>query len=88
MYRLLSGKYYIEELYDAVIGGPIRWVSDRIFLRLGDQLLIDGTLNGMATFARRTAGGLSRVQTGNLHLYALLVLAGVVAVLLWSWGHV
>jgi NADH-quinone oxidoreductase subunit L len=42
----------------------------------------------MATLARRTAGGLSRVQTGNLHLYALLVLAGVVAVLLWSWGHV
>jgi NADH-quinone oxidoreductase subunit L len=88
VHRLLSGKYYIDELYEAVIGRPIQWVSDRIFLRIGDRLLIDGTLDGMAAAARRTAGGLSRVQTGNLHLYALLVLAGVVAVLLWSWGHV
>jgi NADH-quinone oxidoreductase subunit L len=88
LHRLLSGKYFIDELYEAVIGRPIQWVSDRIFLRIGDRFLIDGTLDGMATVARRTAGGLSRVQTGNLHLYALLVLAGVVAVLLWSWGHV
>ena len=28
-----------------------------------------------------------RVQTGNLHLYALLVLVGIVASLAWSWRH-
>jgi len=88
LHRLLSGKYYIDELYEGFIGRPIQWVSDRVFLRLGDRLVIDGTLDGMAAFARRTAGGLSRVQTGNLHFYALLVLAGLVVVLLWSWGHV
>ena len=88
LHRLLTGKYYIDELYDALIGRPIRWVSDHIFLRVGDRLLIDGTLDGMASTARGAAGLLARVQTGNLHFYALLVLAGVVAVLLWSWGHV
>ena len=88
LHRLLSGKYYIDELYEALLGRPIRWISDRIFLRVGDRLLLDGTLDGMASTARGAAGLLARVQTGNLHFYAFLVLAGLVAVLLWSWGHV
>jgi NADH-quinone oxidoreductase subunit L len=88
LHRLLTDKYYIDELYEAFIGRPIHWISDRIFLRLGDRLLLDGTLNGMAGTARGAAGLLSRVQTGNLHFYAFLVLAGLAAVLLWSWGHV
>ncbi len=88
LHRLLSGKYYIDELYETLIGRPIRWISDRVFLRIGDRLLLDGTLNGMASVARGAAGQLARVQTGNLHFYAFLVLAGLVALLLWSWGHV
>ena len=43
---------------------------------LGDRFLLDGSLNGLARLAHRTAGVFSRVQTGNLHLYALFVLAG------------
>ena len=50
-------------------------------------MLLDGTLNGLAGLAQRTAGVFSRVQTGNLHLYALLVLAGMAACLAWSFRH-
>jgi NADH-quinone oxidoreductase subunit L len=88
MHRLLSGKYYVDELYQAVIGRPLVWISDRIFLRLGDRAVIDGTLHGLTGLARYTAGLLGRVQTGSLHLYAWLVLAGIFACLAWSWGHV
>jgi NADH-quinone oxidoreductase subunit L len=88
LHRLLSGKYYIDELYEAVIGRPLVWISDRIFLRLGDRVLIDGTLHGLTGLARLTAGVLGRVQTGSLHLYVWLVLAGIFACLAWSWGHV
>jgi NADH-quinone oxidoreductase subunit L len=88
LHRLLSGKYYVDELYEAVIGRPLTWVSDRIFLRIGDRAIIDGTLHGLTGIARQAAGLLGRVQTGNLHLYAWLVLAGIFALLLWSWRHV
>jgi NADH-quinone oxidoreductase subunit L len=88
VHRLLSGKYYIDELYGALLGRPIQWISDRIFLRVGDRVLLDGTLDGMASTARGAAGLLARIQTGNLHFYALLVFAGLAAVLLWSWSHV
>jgi NADH-quinone oxidoreductase subunit L len=62
-------------------------ISDRVFLRLGDRTLFDGSLHGLAALGRRSAGGLSRVQNGNLHRYALLVLFGIIAALAWSWRH-
>jgi NADH-quinone oxidoreductase subunit L len=86
--RLLFNKYYIDELYDRVLGRPLTWVSDRIFLGLSDRLLIDGTLNGLARLAQTGAGVLSRVQTGNLQLYALFVLIGSLACLVWALRHV
>jgi NADH-quinone oxidoreductase subunit L len=87
VHRLLSGKYYIDELYDAVLGRPLAWISEKVFLRIGDRLLIDGSLNGLAALAERSAGRLSKMQTGNLHLYLFLVLAGLVGALVWSWRN-
>jgi NADH-quinone oxidoreductase subunit L len=88
LHRLLSGKYFIDELYAAVIGRPLAWVSEHVFLRLGDRMLIDGALNGLAALASRTSGLLGRAQTGSLHLYAFLVLLGSLGCLLWVWRHV
>jgi NADH-quinone oxidoreductase subunit L len=88
LHRWLSGKYFIDELYERCIGRPLLWVSDFVFLRLGDRALLDGTLNGLAALGQRSAGLLGRVQTGSLHLYAWFVLIGIVCALLWSWRHV
>jgi NADH-quinone oxidoreductase subunit L len=88
LHRILSGKYYVDEAYDALIGRPLVWISERVFLGLGDRTLFDGTLHGLAALGRRTAAGLSRVQNGNLHLYALLALFGIIASIAWGWRHV
>ncbi|MGL6109582.1 MAG: NADH-quinone oxidoreductase subunit L, partial [Rubrivivax sp.] len=88
VHRWLSGKYFIDELYERLIGRPLVWVSDFVFLRLGDRRLLDGTLNGLAALGQRGAGVLSRVQAGSLHLYAWFVVVGIVGALLWSWRHV
>ena len=87
LHRLLSGKYYVDELYQAVLGRPLHWISERVFLDLGDRALIDGTLHGLTGLAQRAAGRLSRVETGNLQFYVLLAALGVVASLAWMWGH-
>ena len=88
LHRWLSAKYYVDELYERVIGKPLVWVSDRVFLRLGDRWILDGTLNGLAALGRGSAFVLGRLQTGSLHLYAWFVLVGIVGALLWSWRHV
>ncbi len=87
LHTLLSGKYYIDELYEKLLQRPLLALSDRVFLNLGDRRLFDGTLNGMASMANASGGALARVQTGNLHLYALLVLIGSFFALVWSWAH-
>ena len=88
LHRWLSGKYFIDELYERMINQPLAWISDRVFLRLGDRILLDGTLNGMAAIGRFGGGLLSRLQTGSLQWYALFVLSGIVGAVLWSWRHV
>jgi NADH-quinone oxidoreductase subunit L len=85
---VLTGKYYVDELYDRLLAKPLYWISEHAFLRFGDRTVLDGTLNGLAAFGQRAAGVLSRVQSGSLHLYALFALIGIVSALLWSWAHV
>jgi NADH-quinone oxidoreductase subunit L len=86
--RVLANKYYVDELYEAAIGRPLLWISEHVFLRLGDRALIDGTLHALAAAARGGAAMFARVQTGSLQLYVFLVLAGAAASLLWIWRHV
>ncbi len=87
-HRVLSGKYFIDEMYERLFNRPLLWLSEHVFLNLGDRKLLDGTLDGLAALAVRTAGRLGRVQTGNLHLYAFLVLLGLLIMLAWGWRHV
>jgi NADH-quinone oxidoreductase subunit L len=87
LHKLLSGKYYVDELYENLLGKPLNWISERVFLGLGDRFLIDGSLNGMASLAQRAAGRLSRVETGNLQFYVLLAVLGVIACLAWIWRN-
>jgi NADH-quinone oxidoreductase subunit L len=84
---VLAGKYFVDEAYERFLARPLYWVSERVFLRLGDRVILDGTLDGLARMAERTAGAFSRVQTGNLHRYAFFVLIGTVAALAWSFRN-
>jgi NADH-quinone oxidoreductase subunit L len=87
LYRLLSGKYFVDELYERVLARPLVWFSEQVLLRTGDRVVLDGALNGVAALAQRAAALLGRAQTGSLHVYGLLVMAGLVGVLWWSQLH-
>ncbi|HEX6571160.1 MAG TPA: NADH-quinone oxidoreductase subunit L [Steroidobacteraceae bacterium] len=88
LHRVLGGKYFIDELYDAVLGRPLHWVSDRVFLRAGDRFVIDGTLHGLAATTRRVAGRLGSIETGQLQWYVAMAVLGIVGCLAWVWRHV
>jgi NADH-quinone oxidoreductase subunit L len=86
--RLLANKYYVDEIYERLLARPLSWVSERVFLGLGDRVLLDGSLNGLARLARRGAGALARVQTGDLQTYVFYVLLGSAVCLAWGLRHV
>ena len=81
LYRLLSNKYYVDEIYETTLVQPIRILSEEGLWRRVDVRGIDGAVNGVA----ETVGGLSdvlrRLQTGSVRAYAASLFAGVVLVL-------
>jgi NADH-quinone oxidoreductase subunit L len=88
-YKLLSGKYFIDELYAAVIVRPLVWISDKVLWHVVDERVIDGTVNGVARVSRETGDRLRYASTGNIRSYAAWILMGVVvftSLLLWMAG--
>jgi NADH-quinone oxidoreductase subunit L len=76
---LLEHKFYFDELYDWVFYKPS--VALAVALRdWFERPAVLGSINGIATGARRVAGDLSDVQTGLVRTYALAI-AGSVTVL-------
>jgi NADH-quinone oxidoreductase subunit L len=81
-YRTLLNKYYIDELYDAVIVRPLIAVSDRVLYRTVDAGLIDGIgVNGTARGIRAiAANGLKYAQSGLTQSYVFFMIVGAVAI--------
>ena len=81
-YKLLHEKYYVDEIYDAVIVRPVVKLSDRLLFRWVDAGLIDGVaVNGSARAVQAFAGRvLKHAQTGFAQSYIFLMIVGTVAV--------
>ena len=81
IYRLLLGKYYVDEVYDAAIVQPIKTISTGGLWKGVDAGVIDGAVNGVGLLVSGSSGVLRRAQTGSIRTYAFALLAGVVAIL-------
>jgi NADH-quinone oxidoreductase subunit L len=79
--RLLARKYYVDEIYRALIVRPIVRGSE-ILWRVVDQGIIDGVgVTGAARVAQAVGWLGSKLQTGELGVYVVLFMVGVVLVL-------
>jgi len=82
LYTLVFNKYYVDELYNAVIVRPLVGISRVVLWRGVDAGLIDGTVNGVGARARGIGGIFRLLQSGNIRSYAAWVVLGSVIVLL------
>jgi len=81
LYKLLLNKYYVDELYDAVVVQPIKVVSTEGLWRGFDVKLIDGAVNGVGAIVDASATTLRRLQTGSVRTYAGSLFVGVIVIL-------
>ena len=82
VYRLVAGKYFIDELYHIVVVMPIMVASRLLLMGLVDSGLVNGT-GTFAAFLTRSAGeGARRMQSGNIRSYAGWLAGGAAAVIL------
>jgi NADH-quinone oxidoreductase subunit L len=85
-YVVLWNKYWIDELYDALIVRPYV-IFSTFFWKVVDAMIIDGVVNGAGTAVSSTASAWRRLQSGNVQHYAMAMLLGAVCTfgLYWLW---
>lgn len=81
LHSLLTHKYYVDEIYDAVIVRPIRVVSERVLWKGIDVLGVDGAVNGVGALVGGASRVVRRAQTGSVRAYAASLMLGVVLIL-------
>ena len=79
IYRLVSNKYYVDELYERVILEPALCAARWLWLQV-DVLVVDAVVNRAGAFVRWDSTWMSRVQSGFVRNYALSIFLGVIAV--------
>jgi NADH-quinone oxidoreductase subunit L len=86
LYRLVAGKYYVDEIYSALFIEPVIEGSTTILWHGVDQGVIDAAVNESAHAAREVSDATRHMQSGNLRSYAGWVAAGgavVIAYMVW-----
>ena len=81
LYRLVYNKYYVDEVYDAMIVHPIRDGSRALLWGVVDAKLVDGAVNGVGSLARAVGAGLRQWQSGYIRRYAAWVVLGSAAII-------
>jgi len=80
LHRIIYGKFFVDELYNAVIVRPLV-VSSLFLWKIVDVILIDGLLNGLAILIGDVSLGARKVQSGVLRRYTTVFLVGVVIII-------
>lgn len=81
--KLSYHKFYVDEIYDALIVRPLKSFS--LFLhRIVDRALIDGLVNGVGKGVYESGKVLRLAQSGNVGFYLFLMVVGIIALLLYG----
>ncbi|HEX2093808.1 MAG TPA: NADH-quinone oxidoreductase subunit L, partial [Longimicrobiaceae bacterium] len=77
--RVLYHKYYVDELYDAVVVRPVYALSR--FYATFDRVVIDGLVDSFGRVAHGLGMAAGRLQNGQLNTYAFVIIVGALVVL-------
>ncbi|MBA3681857.1 MAG: NADH-quinone oxidoreductase subunit L [Bacteroidetes bacterium] len=79
--KLVYNKFYVDELYDAVIRKPLDVLSVA-FHKFFDIQIIDGIVNGVGSAVKGIGSGVRLIQTGNIGFYIISMVIGIVFIVL------
>jgi NADH-quinone oxidoreductase subunit L len=85
--KLSYHKYYIDEIYDALITKPLNALSG-FFFKVIDKAGIDGLVNGLGRVTVEASKGLRLLQSGNIGFYIFMMVAGIVVLLLYGFYNI
>jgi len=80
-------KFYIDELYDAIIRKPLDALSGFLY-NVVERLGIDGIVESIGKGPIEASKGLRLLQTGNVGFYIFMMVVGIIAVLVYSFVRI
>src|SRR5262245_58134519 len=83
LYTFLLDKWYIDEIYNALIVQPIKQFSTAGLWKGVDVGIIDGTVNGIGALVASASSVLRRLQTGSIRTYAASFVFGTLLIVGW-----
>jgi NADH-quinone oxidoreductase subunit L len=81
--RLISGKYFIDELYGLLFVKPVLWLSGTLH-RVFEIRIIDGAVNGIGRLTIRAGNAIRYLQTGNVGFYLFMMILGIILILFFN----
>ena len=81
--RLVSHKYYIDELYEAVIIKPTMWLS-KMLHEVVELRFIDRIVDGVGNMVVWTGNTVRYIQTGNVGFYMFIMILGIILILFFN----
>jgi NADH-quinone oxidoreductase subunit L len=78
--RLLTRKYYVDEMYQAVITNPLSRISDRLYSFV-EIKIVDALVEGVGTSVSYMSGIFRFLQSGSVSFYLFFMVVGIILVL-------
>jgi NADH-quinone oxidoreductase subunit L len=82
LYKMLLNKYWVDEIYGAVLVRPLLAISRVVLWKGVDAGVVDGTGVALAEGADSISTAVRRLQTGNIRAYAGWLAMGAALVLI------
>jgi NADH-quinone oxidoreductase subunit L len=83
-HRTIYNKYYVDEIYDAVVVRPLYWIS-KFFDIVIERSGIDRLVNLISESLNDWSGIFRRVQNGHLGYYIFVMVLGVILIVAFSY---
>ena len=85
LYALLKNKYWVDELYGAIIVAPVLFIARWLLGVLIDRAVIDGGTLTAGYSAQGLGALIARIQSGNIRSYAgwLALFAAILLAVVW-----
>lgn len=83
LHKLIYNKYYVDEIYDALIVKPLYALSTfgHRFIELG---IIDNIVNAMGSITLLKGKMYAKIQTGHTTFYLFVMVLGIIGILAYS----
>lgn len=77
--KIIYNKFYVDELYDAVVKKPMDFIG-KVCYQFFDKVLLNGIVDGIGNITFYTGEWMRKIHTGNIAFYIMAMTISIVVI--------